>query len=100
MKTYLVTIPCTMAVCVEVEAESEEAAKRWFRKVFKPAWWVCEWRNTNGMEKGSFAVFGADRFTAELDAGRFIQDVARLNGIVEFTLRKPNLIERLKTLII
>jgi hypothetical protein len=27
MKTYLVTIPCTMAVCVEVEAESEEAAK-------------------------------------------------------------------------
>jgi hypothetical protein len=77
-----------------------EAAKRWFRKVFKPAWWVCEWRNTNGMESGSFPVFGADRFTAELDAGRFIQDVARLNGIVEFTLRKPNLIERLKTLII
>jgi hypothetical protein len=27
MKTYLVTIPCTMAVCVEVEAESKEAAK-------------------------------------------------------------------------
>jgi hypothetical protein len=27
MKTYLVTIPCTMAVCVEVEAENEEAAK-------------------------------------------------------------------------
>jgi hypothetical protein len=74
-----------------------EAAKRWMRKVFKPAWWVCEWRNTNGIEKGSFAVFGADRFTAELDAGRFIQDVARLNGIVEFTLRKPNLIERLKS---
>ena len=26
MKTYNVTIPCTMAVCVTVEAESEEAA--------------------------------------------------------------------------
>lgn len=26
MKTYNVTVPCTMAVCVTVEAESEEAA--------------------------------------------------------------------------
>lgn len=38
MNMYYVTIPCTMAVCVTVEAENEEAAKD--AALHEASWWV------------------------------------------------------------
>lgn len=64
----------------------------------RKTWWVCEYKiksHTDSYieQSGKFAEFGENREDAQKNALEYIQKTSYINGVCEYVIRRPNLLE-------
>lgn len=65
-------------------------------RVWRPDFWVCDYRRSDGMESGRFAALGETREEAERDALAHVGRAAWTDGTFEVRLTKPHIGQRIR----